>query len=241
MQITEIKIQEKEGKQLVNARELYDFLKIKTDFKDWFPRMCEYGFEEGKDFSSFLSGSTGGRPSKNFIISIDMAKEISMIQRSEKGKQARLYFIECEKKLKEIQVPKSYAEALLEAGKLALEIENKNKLIAEQKPKVLFAEAIETSKTSILVGELAKLIKQNGFDIGANRLFNWMREKEFLIKRQGSDYNMPTQKSMELELFEIKEGTRVSSDGSIQITKTPKVTGKGQIYFINKFINNVYV
>ena len=111
-------------------------------------------------------------------------------------------------------------------------LENK---VKEDKPKVLFAESVATSKTSILVGDLAKIIKQNGFDIGQKRLFAWLRENGFLIKRLGTDYNMPTQKSMELELFEIKETAVTHADGHTTINKTPKVTGKGQIYFINKF------
>lgn len=106
------------------------------------------------------------------------------------------------------------------------------------KPKALFADAVSASKNSILVGELAKIIKQNGHDIGQNRLFVCLRENGYLISRKGSDYNMPTQKSMELGLFEIKEGTVVHSDGHTSITKTPKVTGKGQIYFVNKFAND---
>lgn len=106
----------------------------------------------------------------------------------------------------------------------------------EDKPKVLFAEAVTTSKTSILVGELAKLLKQNGIDIGQNRLFKWLRDKGYLISKNSISYNMPTQKSMNLELFEIKETSITHSDGHITVSKTPKVTGKGQVYFINKFL-----
>lgn len=107
--------------------------------------------------------------------------------------------------------------------------------IEQNKPKVIFADAVTASKTSILVGELAKLLKQNGVDIGQNRLFVWLRENGFLISRKGTDYNMPTQRSMEMGLFEIKETSITHSDGHITISKTPKVTGKGQVYFINKF------
>ncbi len=107
--------------------------------------------------------------------------------------------------------------------------------IEQDKPKVIFAEAVEASKTSILIGELAKLLKQNGHNIGQKRLFSWLREQGFLIKREGSEYNMPTQKSMDLGLFEIKETAITHSDGHITVNKTPKVTGKGQIYFMNKF------
>ena len=115
------------------------------------------------------------------------------------------------------------------------ELEDKMK---EDKPKVLFADSVETSKNTILIGELAKIIKQNGVDIGQKRLFTWLRDNGFLIKREGTDYNMPTQKSMELELFEIKETAVTHSDGHISISKTPKVTGKGQVYFINKFLKD---
>ena len=112
----------------------------------------------------------------------------------------------------------------------ALRIENK-----ELKPKALFADAVSTSDTSILVGDLAKLIKQNGVDIGQKRLFSWLRDNGFLIKRKGSDWNMPTQKAMDMKLFEIKESTHVDGNGVNITTRTPKVTGKGQIYFVNKF------
>lgn len=130
------------------------------------------------------------------------------------------------------------ARALLVAQRT---IERKNEKIKEletkieeDKPKILFADAVETSKTTILIGELAKLITQNGCKIGQNRLFAWLRDNSYLIKRQGTDYNMPTQKSMELGLFEIKETAITHSDGHITVSKTPKVTGIGQIYFINK-------
>lgn len=125
--------------------------------------------------------------------------------------------------------------------KLKTEKENQKtltKAIEEQKPKVVFADAVTISSSTILVGELAKLIKQNGVDIGQNRLFQWLRENGYLIKKKGLDYNMPTQKSMELELFKVKETIITKSNGENTINKTTKVTGKGQIYFINKFINN---
>ena len=107
------------------------------------------------------------------------------------------------------------------------------------RPKEVFADAVATSHTSILIGDLAKLLKQNGVDIGQKRLFAWMRDNGYLIKRQGSDWNMPTQRSMELGLFEVKESTTNNPDGSVRINKTTKVTGKGQQYFINKFLGDV--
>ena len=125
------------------------------------------------------------------------------------------------------------------AQNLKLEREKRiaaEKTIEEQKPKVLFSEAVETSHTSILVGDLAKLLKQNGVEIGANRLFEWLRNNGYLIKGERADKNMPTQKSMEMNLFEVKERTINNPDGSVRITRTPKVTGKGQIYFVDKLI-----
>ena len=114
-------------------------------------------------------------------------------------------------------------------------IAEKERQLQDQKPKVLFADSVQASTTSILVGELAKILKQNRIEIGQNRLFAWLRKNGYLISRKGTDYNMPTQRSMDLELFTIKETTIDHADGHISISKTPKVTGKGQIYFINKF------
>lgn len=132
------------------------------------------------------------------------------------------------------------AKALLVAQNKIAErdkmIAEKDTRIAQMKPKEIFADAVATSHTSILVGDLAKLIKQNGKEIGQNRLFAWMRENGYLIKKKGSNWNMPTQRSMEMELFEVKESTINNPDGSVRINKTTKVTGKGQQYFINKFV-----
>lgn len=114
------------------------------------------------------------------------------------------------------------------------QLKQKDIEIAEMKPKALFADSVATSHTTILIGELAKILRGNGIDIGANRLFVWMREHGYLINRKGSDWNMPTQKSMDLGLFKIKETTINHSNGSTSISKTPKVTGKGQQYFVNK-------
>lgn len=135
--------------------------------------------------------------------------------------------------VKELSGSELMAKALIEAQNV---LAAKDKVIEEMKPKVVFADAVATSHTSILVGELAKILKQNGIDMGQKRLFAWLREKGYLIKRQGTDYNMPTQKSMDLGLFEIKEGSYVNGSGVNITTKTPKVTGKGQQYFINKFL-----
>lgn len=135
--------------------------------------------------------------------------------------------------VKELSGSELMAKALIEAQNV---LAAKDKQIEQMKPKVVFADAVATSHTSILVGELAKILKQNGIEMGQKRLFAWLREKGYLIKRQGTDYNMPTQKSMELGLFEIKEGSYVNGSGVNITTKTPKITGKGQQYFINKFL-----
>ena len=132
------------------------------------------------------------------------------------------------------------AKALLVAKNKIAEkdkiIEEKDSRIAQMKPKEIFADAVSASKTSILIGELAKLLKQNGINVGQNRLFMWLRENGYLIKKRGTSYNMPTQASMNMGIFEIKETTSVNPDGSIRTNRTTKVTGKGQQYFINKFL-----
>lgn len=216
----------------LSARELHEFLEIKTEFAKWMHRMCEYGFSKDVDYRVIVKNDEnplGGRPSTDYEITIDMAKEIAMIQRNEKGKQARQYFIEVEKQWNSPE--RVIARGLIESQKM---IENLNQQVIEMKPKSLFADAVSTSKESILIGQLAKLIKQNGYEIGQNRLFQWLRENGYLIKG-GSRYNQPTQKAMDLGLFEVKERTVTNPDGSIRITLTTKVTGKGQIYFVNKF------
>ncbi|MDK4477063.1 phage antirepressor KilAC domain-containing protein [Fusobacterium necrophorum] len=233
-----VKIEVKDGQQLVSGRELHEFLEAGTPYDKWFPRMCEYGFSDGKDFSTFLSESTGGRPATNHWLTIPMAKEISMLQRSKKGKQARQYFIKCEEAWNSPEMILARANQI--QSRMIEQHTEKIKIletkIEEDKPKVLFADAVATSQSSILIGDLAKLLKQNGIDTGQKRLFNYLRENGFLMKQKGESYNMPTQKSMELGLFEIKERTGVNPDGSIRISRTPKVTGKGQQYFINLFL-----
>ena len=123
-------------------------------------------------------------------------------------------------------------------GQTLAALREANNKIEADKPKVLFADAVSTAHTSILIGELAKLLKQNGVEIGQNRLFKWMRDNGYLIKRQGTDFNMPTQKAMDLGLFEIKETAISHADGHTSVNKTPKVTGKGQQYFVNLFLNH---
>lgn len=233
-----IKITYNNDRPAVSARDLHDFLEVKTAYKDWFPRMCEYGFTEGEDFNPLKIERVQNegermvtRTVDDAVLTIDMAKEICMIQRNEKGKQARQYFLQIEKDWNSPE--KVMARALQIAGDKLKRLESK---VEADAPKVLFADAVSASKTSILVGELAKLLKQNGVDIGQHRLFRWMRENGYLIRRNGTDFNMPTQKSMDLGLFTVKETAITHSDGTVTVSKTTKVTGKGQQYFIEKFL-----
>jgi len=156
------------------------------------------------------------------------------------SKQARQYFIQVEKAWNspEMIMKRALEIASKQIGRLQLENNLTKKQLEEQKPKVLFADAVSASHSSILVGELAKLLKQNGVNMGQNRLFEWLRSNGYLIRRKGTDYNMPTQYSMDLGLFEVKETSITHSDGHISVSKTSKVTGKGQIYFITKFKND---
>jgi anti-repressor protein len=237
-----IKINYESEQPTVSARELHEGLEIKTAFKDWFPRMTAYGFEENQDFILVAQKRATNNPKNpittcnDYQISIDMAKQICMIQRTDKGKQYRQYFIDLEKAW---NTPEQVmARALKIANNEIEKLKTDNRvLIADterMKPKEIFADAVSSSKDSCLIGDLAKIICQNGHKIGQKRLFEWMRTNGYLIKG-GSSKNMPTQKAMELKLFEVKETTITNPDGSIRITKTTKVTGKGQVYFVNKF------
>lgn len=225
--------------QTVSARELHEQLHIGTRFNDWFPRMCEYGFEEGKEFYSKMSktSESGGRPSVDYDISVDMAKQICMIQRTPEGKAVRQYLIDLEKAW---NTPEQVmARALKLADQTIDKLKADNTALSEankrMRPKEIFADAVSSSHTSILIGDLAKLICQNGYQIGQKRLFEWMRNNGYLVKF-GASKNMPMQRYIEQGLFEVKESNVQNPDGSVRITRTTKVTGKGQVYFVNKFI-----
>lgn len=221
-----------DGSIAVSGRELHEFLEIGTPYRKWFPRMVGYGFVENIDYTpDIFVHPLNNQDTVNHILTIDMAKEISMIQRNEKGKQARRYFIEVEKAWNSPEMIMKRALQIADR-----KIDDLQEQIVLDRPKVLLAESISASDSTIAVGDLAKLLGQNGIEIGRNRLFEWLRENGFLISQKGIEYNMPTQRSMKMKLFEIREGTRNSSQG-IKITKTPRVTGKGQEYFINKFLN----
>lgn len=230
--------QNDDGTIAVSGRALHTGLGTATPYDKWFPRMAAYGLTEGEDFSTVLSESTGGRPATDHALTIDAAKEIAMIQRTERGQQVRRYFIAAEKQLRGVQqIPRTYAEALraaadAEEARIAAE-----RQIEADAPKVLFADAVSTSDSTILVGDLAKILRGNGVDIGATRLFALLRETGYLINRKGSDWNSPTQKAMDLGLFRIKETAVTHSDGHVTVNKTPKVTGKGQTYFVDRFLS----
>lgn len=200
--------------------------------------------EKVKVNNVYVDGRTGGNGV--WFLTEDGLYEVLMQSRKPIAKEFKK---EVKKILKTIRQNGMYVtEKLLDNPDLAIQAFTKLKeerekrkaleiKIETDKPKVLFADAVETSKTTILIGDLAKIIKQNGVDMGQKRLFAWLRENGYLIKRKGADYNMPTQKSMEMKLFEIKETAITHSDGHISVSKTPKVTGKGQQYFINIFLN----
>ena len=221
---------------VVSGRQLHESLEVKTPYDKWFPRMTEYGFTENEDFSTFLSQSTGGRRATDHVIKLDMAKEIAMIQRTERGKQVRQYFIQVDKEFNSPE--KIMGSALLMGDQIVHKLEAQ---IEADRPKVLFADAVSASKSSCLIGELAKILKQNGIDIGQNKLFQWLRSNGYLISRRGESWNQPTQKSMQLGLFELKKTNINHPDGHTTVNTTTKVTGKGQQYFINKFLNQEYL
>lgn len=222
-------------KQTVSARELHKALGIEKRFSAWFETNSQ-GFEENEDFTSVLSGTVvnngASRELQDYSLTVDMAKHICLMSRTEKGKQCRQYLIDLEKAW---NTPEQiFARALKMADKT---IANLNAAVEQMKPKAIFADAVSVSNTSILVGELAKILKQNGIEMGQQRLFAWLREHGYLMKT-GERRNMPTQSAMDMKLFEIKESTVNMPNGTVRINKTTKVTGKGQQYFINKFLGD---
>lgn len=240
-----LKINYETEQPTVSARELYEGLEIKTAFKDWFPRMAAYGFEENQDFILVAQKRATNNPKNpvatynDYQISVDMAKQICMIQRSEKGKLYRQYFIDLEKAW---NTPEQiFARALKMADQKIEKLKETNAGLLEDvermKPKEIFADAVSTSHTSILIGDLAKLLRQNGVDTGQKRLFEQLRNEGYLMKT-GSSRNMPKQKYVANGFFQIKETVISNPDGSVRMTKTTKVTGKGQQYFLNKYLKN---
>lgn len=221
---------------VVSGRQLHETLGVKTRYNDWFNRMTEFGFTENEDYLAItqkrVTAQGNATNQTDHIIKLDMAKEIAMIQRTDKGKEVRTYFIQVEKDFNSPE--KIMARALLMADKKVHKLEAQ---IEADRPKVLFADAVSASKSSCLIGELAKILKQNGIDIGQNKLFQWLRSNGYLISRRGDSWNQPTQKSMQLKLFELKVTNINHADGHTTTNTTTKVTGKGQQYFVNKFLN----
>lgn len=224
----------------VSARELHKALGIEKRFSAWFETNSQ-GFIENEDFTSVLIGTVvnngAHRDLQDYDLSVDMAKHICLMSRTNKGKECRQYLIDLEKAW---NTPEQvFARALKMADRTIEKLKHNNALleqkIEQDRPKTVFADSVASSKQSILIGDLAKLIFQNGHQIGQKRLFQWMRDNGYLIK-SGSSYNMPMQRYVEQGLFEVKESTVNNPDGSVRLTRTTKVTGRGQIYFINKFV-----
>ena len=189
---------------------------------------------------------TQGKEQPMYLMTREGFCALVMRWNGEKANQFKMAFIELfsrmEQAIRAMQpttpaIPQTFAEALRLAANQAEQIEAQQKQLEAQAPKVLFAKSVETSSSSILIGELAKLMKQNGVDIGEKRLFIWLRENEYLCS-YGSRYNQPSQKAMDLGLFEMKKSSITKPNGDVMVVTTTKVTGKGQVYFINKFLHN---
>ena len=220
---------------IVSARQLHKNLEVKTRFSQWVEQNFK-GFEENYDFASVVTTTVVNngamRELQDYALSLDTAKHLAMMSKTDKGKEVRQYFIQVEKDFNSPE--KIMARALLMADKKVHKLEAQ---IEADRPKVLFADAVSASKSSCLIGELAKILKQNGIDIGQNKLFQWLRSNGYLISRRGESWNQPTQKSMQLGLFELKKTNINHADGHTTVNTTTKVTGKGQQYFINKFLS----
>ena len=220
---------------IVSARQLHKTLEVKTRFSQWVEQNFK-GFEENYDFASVVTTTVVNngaiKPLQDYALTLDMAKQLAMMSRTIKGAEVRQYFIQVEKDFNSPE--KIMARALLMADKKVHKLEAQ---IEADRPKVLFADAVSASKSSCLIGELAKILKQNGIDIGQNKLFQWLRSNGYLISRRGESWNQPTQKSMQLGLFELKKTNINHADGHTTVNTTTKVTGKGQQYFINKFLS----
>lgn len=235
--------------QTVSARELHKQVGSTERFSAWFERQLQYGFVENEDYTTVKvltevqnNGGVQQRQLTDHNLSVDMAKEICMVQKNENARKVRQYLIELEKAW---NTPEQImARALKMADKTIEQLKTDNKALEQKierdKPKTIFADAVSTSHTSILIGDLAKLICQNGVQIGQKRLFEWMRQNNFLIK-SGSSRNMPMQRYVEQGLFKIKESSYVDGNGCNVTTKTTVVTGKGQIYFVNQFLKGNYL
>ena len=247
-----IKVENRNGELLVSARELHDRLGIETRYNDWFKRMLKYGFEENNDYIPITQKRVTAQGNEttytDHILKIDCAKEICMIQRTDIGRECRKYFLECERKLKDIVDPK--AQLLLEiynggqggvlAAKQLTEIEVREATqplldkIEEDKPKVTFADRVLRSKDNILVRQLAKIASDEGYKIGERKLYNKLREWGYLLK--GS--TEPSQRMIDSGYFVIKVST-IDTPYGIKETKTTLVTPKGQIKIVEKLLKEL--
>jgi anti-repressor protein len=225
--------------QIVSMRDVYEALGIGKDFTNWFKQQTErLNLTEGRDFTPFRAESTGGRPSTDFLAPIDIAKNICLISNGPKAQELRTYLIEVEKAWNS---PEKIMARALQFANTAIEgykteVAALTAKIGEDKPKVTLAEAITATEKTILIGDLAKILKQNGVDIGRNRLFKELRDDGYLMK-SGSSWNRPTQRSMDQGLFEVEEYPFIDEWGEERIGWTTKVTPKGQLYFVNLFLN----
>ena len=222
------------NRQLISGRELHYFLDVDTPYTMWLKRMVDYGFNEEMDFITNLLESTGGRPKEDHQLTLDMAKEISMLQRNEKGKQARQYFIQLEKAWNSPEMVMK--RALDIANKRVDEINNKLKL---NEPLINFGKAVIGSNDSVAVGAFCKAIyEKNGISIGRNKMFEWLRNNGYLIRCEGRERNLPKQQYMQQGLFEVKESIQHTPSGD-KLTPTTLITGKGQVYFTQKLLNRL--
>jgi anti-repressor protein len=236
-----INIENKDGVLLVSSREVAE--RFGKEHKHVLESITNIGQQMSTaEFSALFKNSTykasNGKTNPEYLLTRDGFSLLAMGFTGAKALEWKLKYLEAFNKMEEViktgGIPHGkelIALAVIEAQKV---IEDQGRQIQELIPKGIFADSVAASHTTILVGELAKILKQNGVDTGQNRLFQWMRDNGYLINRKGTDYSMPTQRSMEMGLFEIKETSISHSDGHITVNKTPKVTGKGQIYFINK-------
>jgi len=232
-----ITIELKDDNAVVSARQLHKTLEVKTRFSQWVEQNFKM-FQEGEDFTSVVGTTVVNngavREIQDYAVTLRMAEHLAMMSKTPKGYEVREYFIQVEKDFNSPE--KIMARALKIADNKIHKLEAQ---MEADKPKVLFANAVSASQTSILIGDFAKLLRQNGLEIGQNRLFIWLRENGFLINRKGDSWNMPTQRSMDRGLFEIKERTHHEPNGTIRISKTTKITGKGQVYFMEKLLAEV--
>lgn len=226
-----IKVQERDGEQLVSGRELHKFLESSERFSKWWERMVGYGFEENKDYTLYQKVHPQNKQEIiDYLMKISMAKEISMLQRNEKGKEARSYFIKCEEAWNSDEIV--MARAILIQNKKILGYKEKidilEKKIENDAPRVSFAETIEKASDCLLVREFSKLIATEGIHLGEKKLYRWFREKGFILKNSTE----PTQTAVQKGLFKVAERVVKAVTGDI-ISTTTRITGKGQVYFLD--------